>query len=131
MLAFIGRPLYFLEMVLGQFSSSGSVKIWDCVPIAKGNHVESFWQSEGCAPIFFTLLLIGIGYGQALATWCVVTYYCVLMALAFFYLFASFQAVLPWTYCDPEWATESCYSSTANLTGLNVTGNASSAEEYF
>lgn len=35
-LAFIGRPLYFLEMVLGQFSSSGSVKIWDCVPIAKG-----------------------------------------------------------------------------------------------
>ena len=53
------------------------------------------------------------------------------MALAFFYLFASFQAVLPWTECDPKWATESCYSSTANLTGLDVTGNASSAEEYF
>lgn len=35
-LTFIGRPLYFLEMVLGQFSSSGSVKIWDCVPVAKG-----------------------------------------------------------------------------------------------
>ncbi|XP_057375161.1 sodium-dependent nutrient amino acid transporter 1-like [Daphnia carinata] len=108
-LAFIGRPLYFLEMVLGQFSSSGSVKIWDCVPIAKG-----------------------IGYGQALATWCVVTYYCVLMALSFFYLFASFQAVLPWTECDPEWATENCYSTTANLSGYNLTSeNVSSAEEYF
>jgi len=35
-LLFIGRPLYFLEMVLGQFSSSGSVKVWDVVPIAKG-----------------------------------------------------------------------------------------------
>ncbi|KAI9551816.1 hypothetical protein GHT06_022155 [Daphnia sinensis] len=108
-LAFIGRPLYFLEMVLGQFSSSGSVKIWDCVPIAKG-----------------------IGYGQALATWCVVTYYCVLMALSFFYLFASFQAVLPWTECDPEWATENCYSTTANLSVYNLTNESvSSAEEYF
>ena len=35
-LLFIGRPLYFLEMVLGQFSSSGSVKAWSVVPIAKG-----------------------------------------------------------------------------------------------
>ena len=35
-LLFIGRPLYFLEMVLGQFSSSGSVKAWYVVPIAKG-----------------------------------------------------------------------------------------------
>ena len=35
-LLFIGRPLYFLEMVLGQFSSKGSVKVWKCVPIAKG-----------------------------------------------------------------------------------------------
>ena len=36
-LIFIGRPLYFLEMVLGQFSSSGSVKLWDVVPFAKGD----------------------------------------------------------------------------------------------
>lgn len=35
-LCFIGRPLYFLEMILGQFSSSGSVKLWDVVPAAKG-----------------------------------------------------------------------------------------------
>ena len=35
-LIFIGRPLYFMEMILGQFSSYGSVKIWKCVPIAKG-----------------------------------------------------------------------------------------------
>lgn len=35
-LILIGRPLYFLEMVLGQFSSSGSVKVWSVVPLAKG-----------------------------------------------------------------------------------------------
>ncbi|KZS15995.1 Sodium- and chloride-dependent neutral and basic amino acid transporter B(0+) [Daphnia magna] len=109
-LAFIGRPLYFLEMILGQFSSSGCVKVWSVVPFFKG-----------------------IGYAQAFASWCVVTYYCVLMALAFFYLFASFQAVLPWTECDPEWATEKCYSSSmANLSMFNLTSeNVSSAEEYF
>lgn len=36
-LAFIGRPLYFLEMILGQFSSSGCVKVWSVVPFFKGN----------------------------------------------------------------------------------------------
>ena len=35
-LSFIGRPLYFLEMILGQFSSSGSVKVWNVVPFARG-----------------------------------------------------------------------------------------------
>lgn len=35
-LFFIGRPLYFLEMILGQFSSAGSVKVWEVVPIVKG-----------------------------------------------------------------------------------------------
>ena len=35
-LLFIGRPLYFLEMILGQFSSSSSVHVWNVAPIAKG-----------------------------------------------------------------------------------------------
>ncbi len=33
----IGKPLYFLEMAMGQFSSYGSVKVWEMVPILKGN----------------------------------------------------------------------------------------------
>lgn len=36
----IGKPLYFLEMALGQFSSYGSVKIWEAVPILKGENNE-------------------------------------------------------------------------------------------
>lgn len=35
-LLLIGKPLYFLEMILGQFSSYGSVKVWAIVPLAKG-----------------------------------------------------------------------------------------------
>lgn len=35
----IGKPLYFLEMAMGQFSSYGSVKVWEMVPILKGKSV--------------------------------------------------------------------------------------------
>ena len=35
-LLFLGKPLYFLEMAMGQFSSYGSVKVWEIVPILKG-----------------------------------------------------------------------------------------------
>lgn len=127
-LFFIGRPLYFLEMILGQFSSAGSVKVWEVVPLAKGTT-----QRFGVFYVFVNFLLVtGIGYGQALATWYVVTYYCVLMALAFFYLFSSFQAFLPWTVCNRDWPSyEKCYDATQNLTGINVTGLSSSAELFF
>jgi len=35
-LMLIGKPMYFLEMVLGQFASCGTVKVWASTPIAKG-----------------------------------------------------------------------------------------------
>ena len=35
-LIFIGRPLYFLELAMGQFSSKSSVKVWDLSPIFRG-----------------------------------------------------------------------------------------------
>ncbi|XP_066988644.1 sodium-dependent nutrient amino acid transporter 1-like [Macrobrachium rosenbergii] len=105
-LTFIGRPLYFLELFLGQFSSSGSVKVWKMVPASKG-----------------------VGYGQMIGTWCVGTYYCSLMAINVFYFFASFASVLPWSHCDPEWADEHCVDISGNFTVSN--SSKSSAEEYF
>jgi solute carrier family 6 amino acid transporter-like protein 5/7/9/14 len=41
-LLFIGKPLYFLEMAMGQFSSYGSVKVWEIVPILKGKQSKQF-----------------------------------------------------------------------------------------
>ena len=35
-LIFVGKPLYFMELALGQFSSYGTVKIWNCVQLMKG-----------------------------------------------------------------------------------------------
>lgn len=83
---------------------------------------------------FLDLKKIGVGYGGAFATWFVVTYYCCLMALTVFYFFSSFQTVLPWTLCDPAWATATCYNSSGgsnhSLLG-SMTGWTSSAEQFF
>ncbi|KAK4287442.1 hypothetical protein Pmani_039485 [Petrolisthes manimaculis] len=106
-LTFIGRPLYFLELVLGQFSSSGSVKVWRMVPAAKG-----------------------VGYAQLLATYAVVTYYTSLMALTIFYFIMSFNGVLPWSQCSPPWADEYCVDAdSVNASTSNM--SQSSSEQYF
>jgi solute carrier family 6 (neurotransmitter transporter, glycine) member 5/9 len=32
----IGRPIYYMEMVIGQFSSRGSIKVFDISPAMRG-----------------------------------------------------------------------------------------------
>ncbi|XP_020807462.1 sodium-dependent nutrient amino acid transporter 1 [Drosophila serrata] len=76
----IGKPMYYLEMIIGQFTSQGTVKIWSVVPG-----------------------FVGVGYGQAFGTICIISYYSSLLALTLYYLFVSFQSDLPWSYCRDEW----------------------------
>lgn len=43
-LAVVGRPIYYLEMIIGQFSSRGSVKVYDLCPAMRGksnNYIET------------------------------------------------------------------------------------------
>lgn len=35
----IGRPIYYLEMLVGQFSSRGSVQVYDMAPAMRGIRV--------------------------------------------------------------------------------------------
>lgn len=35
-LTLIGRPIYYMEMLIGQFSSRGSIKVYDMVPALRG-----------------------------------------------------------------------------------------------
>lgn len=104
----VGRPIYYLEMVMGQFSSRGVVKIYDLSPAMRG-----------------------IGVGQSIAMFIVMTYYTPILAITFRYLVASFSAVLPWAKCDPSWPN--CIDS--DFVG-QIVSNASikpkaSAELYF
>ncbi|XP_050671242.1 sodium-dependent nutrient amino acid transporter 1-like [Leptidea sinapis] len=105
-LILIGKPMYYLEGILGQFSSRNSVKIWSMSPAMKGT-----------------------GYAQALGCGYILSYYVSIIALCIFYLCMSFQATLPWAVCQPEW--ENCVASgVVENVDDNVNGT-SSAELYF
>jgi len=114
-LLLIGRPFYLLELSLGQFSSSGCVRVWDMIPPFKG-----------------------VGLAQSFATFCVVSYYNVLIAISMHFLFSSFAAVLPWTVCHPELAENAtmCLPSSHEVSELNLTESdnvsvVASTEQYF
>lgn len=105
-LLIIGRPGYFLEMIVGQFSSKGTINVYDCAPAMRG-----------------------VGVGQVVSLAFVATYYSSIMGLTMKFLYDSFSTVLPWTMCREEYG-ENCYSSSALSTALNRTGLKSSAHSY-
>ncbi|XP_071443897.1 sodium-dependent nutrient amino acid transporter 1-like [Hetaerina americana] len=103
----IGKPLYYMEMAVGQFCNLGPVKIWNLSPAFRG-----------------------VGWGQVISMSCVATYYCSLMAISVFYFCASFTSELPWSQCDPSW--KNCSDSKPG-SGNNTAqpGFRSSSEIYF
>uniref|UniRef100_A0A182I5J3 Transporter n=1 Tax=Anopheles arabiensis TaxID=7173 RepID=A0A182I5J3_ANOAR len=114
-LLLVGKPVYYMEMIIGQFSSRGSVKVYDMAPIMRG-----------------------VGYGQVLSTTIVTTYYASLMATTLRYLFDSFQSILPWAVCEDSWAGSCIPSGSRNVTmaselanGTVLSNRTSSAELYF
>jgi len=107
----IGRPMYFLEMSLGQFTSRSTAKVWCIVPALKG-----------------------VGYAMALSAFMVVTYYAVIIAISVFYLAMSFQSVLPWSKCGVDWANAATcieVNSNSNSTIKLSRGLEVSALQYF
>uniref|UniRef100_A0A1I8P279 Transporter n=1 Tax=Stomoxys calcitrans TaxID=35570 RepID=A0A1I8P279_STOCA len=76
----VGKPIYYLEMIIGQFSSRGSVKVFDLCPAMRG-----------------------VGIGQVFSISMVTTYYVAIMGMTMRYLFDSFRYTLPWSQCDDSW----------------------------
>ncbi|XP_061377371.1 sodium-dependent nutrient amino acid transporter 1-like [Danaus plexippus] len=105
-LILIGKPMYYIEGVMGQFSSRNSLKIWAIAPAMRG-----------------------LGYAQALACGYILSYYVSIIALCIYYLAMSFQAPLPWAVCDPSWVN--CVPSSSTGENANVVNGTSSAESYF
>lgn len=103
----VGKPLYYLELLLGQFSSRGCIKVYDMSPAVRG-----------------------VGIGQCFCTIIVLSIYASVMALTIRYFLASFDDPLPWSMCRKEWNTTCVDSSlkTGNICGLRPK---SSAELYF
>ncbi|XP_005932327.1 sodium- and chloride-dependent GABA transporter 2 isoform X1 [Haplochromis burtoni] len=82
-----GIPMFLLETAMGQFTSQGCITCW--------RH--------------FCPLFEGIGYATQVVIAYAAVSYIVIQAWAFFYLFSSFSAEIPWASCRNSWNTESCF----------------------
>ncbi|XP_018329353.1 sodium-dependent nutrient amino acid transporter 1-like [Agrilus planipennis] len=112
-LIIIGRPFYYMEMCIGQFTSRATGQAYRAI-----------------GPMFE-----GIAYAQLIGTICVQTYYCCLMAISLFYMVNSFTSNLPWSYCRDEWNQSlveqglECVASTSRTAASN--SSLSSSELYY
>merc|ERR1712018_736733 len=79
LLIFIGKPMYYMETAIGQFSRLSPLQVWRCAPIAKG-----------------------VGYAMCVVSLIVAIYYNVIMAYSIIYIGATVQGIvdgqLPWRY---------------------------------
>jgi SNF family Na+-dependent transporter len=80
MLAFVGIPLYYLELCLGQRMRKGSIGVW--------NEISPY--------------LGGVGFSSVVVCFLVSLYYNVIIAWCVFYFVNSFQDPLPWSSCPTE-----------------------------
>ncbi|XP_059168398.1 sodium- and chloride-dependent neutral and basic amino acid transporter B(0+)-like [Physella acuta] len=76
----IGKPMYFMELVMGQYSGRGPTKVWEMNPCAKG-----------------------VGISMCLISLVVAIYYNIIMAYTLYFFFASMQETLPWSVCTEQW----------------------------
>lgn len=95
-LVLVGKPVYYLEMLMGQFSSRSSVQVFEFSPAMRG-----------------------IGVGQVLSTGMVTTYYATILAVTVRYFVASMNSVLPWSKCQEDWPSD-CIDSSARRAMSNV-----------
>ncbi|XP_035883413.1 sodium-dependent serotonin transporter-like [Phyllostomus discolor] len=109
MAVFGGIPLFYMELVLGQYHQNGCISIWRKI-----------------CPIFK-----GIGYTTRIIAFYTASYYNTIMAWALYYLISSFTDHLPWTSCENSWNTGNC---TNYFSGGNITwtpDSTSPAEEFY
>lgn len=116
----IGRPLYFLEMVIGQFSSRNSIDVFDISPFFRGKFITK--QNIHVFVVYTNFLLAfhskGAGVGQVIAVFLLSTYYASIMSLIGRYLWDSFKSPLPWTVCKETWAN--CVDPSGYIVGPNA-----------
>ncbi|OQR78625.1 sodium- and chloride-dependent glycine transporter 2-like [Tropilaelaps mercedesae] len=97
----VGKPLYYLEVAIGQFTSSSVLKLWRCAPAFKG-----------------------VGIAQLVIASIISIYYNVILCYTVFYMVQSFRSQLPWSSCAEWWgADEYCYVRNSGLVRCDVQRN--------
>ncbi|KAK4300372.1 hypothetical protein Pmani_027416 [Petrolisthes manimaculis] len=102
-------PLFFMELVLGQYNRQGPITVWKICPFFRG-----------------------VGYCAVLVAYFVSFYYNVIIAWSIHFVYASFSYELPWTSCNHTWNTENCWDGiTSQEPRPNISNLMSPSEEYF
>ena len=76
--------LVFLEMAVGQFTSSGPLTCWVMCPLFRG-----------------------IGFSMNIVNNYVNIYFTMILVYSLYFLVLSFNSVLPWQNCDPNYKQKS------------------------
>ncbi|KAL8577398.1 hypothetical protein ACOMHN_060220 [Nucella lapillus] len=102
-----GVPMFFLEVSLGQFMSEGGIGPWKISPLFQG-----------------------IGFATTIIVFLLNCEYNIILTWAFYYVFSSFNSVLPWSHCNNDWNTVNCttfdrLSDTSGDRAYNLTAAAS------
>ncbi|VDM70862.1 unnamed protein product [Strongylus vulgaris] len=82
-------PMFFMEIVLGQFSSLAAISVWNVVPLFKG-----------------------VGVAMVLISALVSVYLNVVSAWSLFYFINSISFSLPWSNCANSWSGLNCSMGT-------------------
>ncbi|XP_047001911.1 sodium-dependent noradrenaline transporter-like [Schistocerca americana] len=90
MLVFGAVPLFYMELILGQYNRQGPISVWRICPLFKG-----------------------VGFCAVLVAFYVSFYYNVIIGWALYFLVASAAPELPWLHCNNSWNTEWCWDSSA------------------
>ncbi|XP_059171992.1 sodium- and chloride-dependent GABA transporter ine-like [Physella acuta] len=117
MLVLCGVPLTYMEMAVGQYTRRG--------PIGALAKLCPFFQGAGIATVMISFLFT--------------TYYIVIIAWSFYYMFSCFTDTLPWTHCNHTWNSPQCWdTSQINSTALDngttlqqPNGSRSPTEDFF
>ncbi|KAK6036825.1 Sodium:neurotransmitter symporter family protein [Cooperia oncophora] len=78
-------PMFFMEIVLGQFSSLAAISVWNVVPLFKG-----------------------VGVAMVLISCVIAIYLNIVSAWSLFYFINSISFSLPWSNCENSWSGLNC-----------------------
>ncbi|KAL4240747.1 Sodium- and chloride-dependent glycine transporter 1 [Mactra antiquata] len=96
---FGAMPIVYMEMIMGQYSQSGAIPVWNVCPLLKG-----------------------AGYGTVIITFLFSIYYAVIICWMLLYFIYSFFPTLPWSTCDNDWnILETCTVTKAATKDLTNT----------
>ncbi|CAD5210387.1 unnamed protein product [Bursaphelenchus okinawaensis] len=91
-------PIFNMEVTVGQYLQRGAMEIWGMCPLFKG-----------------------VGIGNVVIAFMCISYFCVIVAWAIYYMIASFNSTFPWETCNNYWNDNKCVTGKESQADLHRT----------